>query len=199
MVLIPQPILIAVSASDWIKIAATALAGFTAGAILEPIKHWITRRQIIRDARNEIYREFARLYMSFCEPLETEKDRPTEAREYYFQVAFQYSGRERGPYEIYNYKTKYPEYCYKIKDWYGIENTNDMFNAIWQVVADRKYSAIGAAETIKNEFEHRFAAGDLDKAKVMAYVEVERHNQGTRKKALERLYYRTPPTSAKTS
>ena len=140
----------------------------------------------MRDARNEIYREFAKLYMSFCEPLENEKHRSNDEREYYFQAAFQYSGRERGPYEV--YKTKYPEYCYKIKDWYGIENTHDMFAAIWHVVADNKCPAIVSAETVKNEFEYRFAAGDLDQAKIIAYVEAERKNQAMRKKGIERLY-----------
>jgi hypothetical protein len=51
--------------SDWLKVLISAIAGMVAGALLEPIKQWISRRIAQFEIVRAIYRELGRTYWIF--------------------------------------------------------------------------------------------------------------------------------------
>jgi hypothetical protein len=156
--------------SDLTKILLSAgvglVAGLISGVFLEPFKAWYLRKHAMRRAYREIYEELRNLYDVFC----VSGNRSDEA--------FCHSALKSNPPDTFDYYyQQHREACFLIPGWRDLKGFFEVYKVVREIALERGYQPkerpgqnIALAQNVAEEFESRFKAGQLDKARIVATI-----------------------------
>lgn len=156
----PQP-----GMADWVKILITALAGVTTGALLEPLKQWISMRNAASRAKKAIYRELGDVYHTHV----LLKDGTT--------ALMHVSGLNLFKAEAFEYYyNSHREAFYRIPEWQYLLGMYEFLKRFRDDVKTGKFRD-AIPDRIEEEFKFRWSSGLIERKLVEKYARQiqERH------------------------